>query len=57
DLTRLGRLDWMRWINSAKTPETRARRVRRTVEQLSSGKRRPCCVNFYEFMLHRVGEQ
>ena len=55
-LTRIGRLDWIRWIDSAKTPETRARRVRRTVEQLSSGKRRPCCVNVYEFMLYRVRE-
>lgn len=54
DLTSLGRHDWIRWIESAKKPETRARRVTRTVEQLSSGKRRPCCVNVYEFMLNRV---
>jgi hypothetical protein len=56
DLTLLGRLDWIRWIESAKAPETRARRVARTVEQLSSGKRRPCCVNVYEFMLNRVAQ-
>jgi len=56
DLTHIGRLDWIRWIDSAKTPETRARRVTRTVQQLSEGKRRPCCVNVYEFMLHRVQE-
>lgn len=56
DLTSLGRRDWIRWIESAKTPETRARRVTRTVEQLASGKRRPCCVNVYEFMLNRVQE-
>ena len=49
------RRDWVRWIVSAKQPETRARRVRRTVEQLDEGKRRPCCVNQYEFMLGRVG--
>jgi hypothetical protein len=54
DLTSLGRCDWIRWIESAKTAETRARRVRRTVEQLSEGKRRPCCVNVYEFMLRHV---
>ena len=54
DLTSSGRRDWIRWIESAKKPETRARRVRRTVEQLSSGKRRPCCVNVYEYMLCRV---
>ena len=56
DLTSIGRRDWIRWIDSAKRPETRARRVRRTVEQLSSGKRRPCCVNVNEFMLCRVQE-
>ncbi|MGH9812196.1 MAG: YdeI/OmpD-associated family protein [Candidatus Acidiferrales bacterium] len=56
DLTPIGRRDWIRWIDSAKRPETRARRVTRTVEQLSSGKRRPCCVNVYEFMLCRVQE-
>lgn len=54
DLTPIGRRDWIRWIESAKTPGTRARRVTRTVEQLSSGKRRPCCVNVYEFMLRRI---
>ena len=54
DLSTIGRRDYIRWIESAKTSETRARRVRRTVEQLSSGKRRPCCVNVYEFMLDRV---
>jgi hypothetical protein len=56
DLTAMGRRDWIRWIDSAKRPETRARRVSRTVEQLSAGKRRPCCVNVYEFMLCRVQE-
>ena len=56
DLTPTGRRDWIRWIESAKKPETRTRRVTRTVEQLSEGKRRPCCVNVYEFMLCRVQE-
>jgi Bacteriocin-protection, YdeI or OmpD-Associated/Domain of unknown function (DUF1905) len=56
ELASLARRDWIRWIDAAKTPETRARRVTRTVEQLSSGKRRPCCVNVYEFMLSRVQE-
>jgi hypothetical protein len=54
DLTPVGRRDWIRWIVSAKKAETRARRVTRTVEQLSSGKRRPCCVNIYEFMMRRI---
>lgn len=56
DLTLLARLDWVRWIDGAKTPETRARRITRTIEQLAEGKRRPCCVNFYEYMLKRVAE-
>ncbi len=56
DLTLMGRLDWVRWIESARKPETRARRITRTVEQLSSGSRRPCCVNVYEFMLDRIRE-
>lgn len=56
DLTDLGQRDWLRWIDLAKTPETRARRVQRTVEQLAEGKRRPCCVNVYEFMLCRLQE-
>jgi hypothetical protein len=56
DLDADARRIWIRWIESAKTPETRSRRVRRTVDQLSAGKRRPCCVNVYEFMLSRVQE-
>ncbi|MBN1362168.1 MAG: YdeI/OmpD-associated family protein [Sedimentisphaerales bacterium] len=56
DLTPMGRRDWIRWIDAAKKPQTRARRITRTVEQLSSGKRRPCCVNVYEFMLCRIDE-
>ena len=54
DLTPIGRTDWIRWIVLAKQPETRARRITRTVEQLSEGKRRPCCVNIYEFMMARI---
>ncbi len=57
ELTIMGRRDWIRWIELAKTLETRARRVKRTVEQLSEGKRRACCVNVYEFMLCRMDEE
>jgi len=56
DLTTEARRDWIRWIVAAKKPETRARRVVRTIEQLAEGKRRPCCVNMYEFMLLRIQE-
>ena len=54
DLTPIGRTDWIRWVVSARQPETRARRIRRIVEQLSEGKRRPCCVNIYEFMMIHI---
>ncbi len=54
ELTTMGRQDWVRWIELAKTSETRARRIRRTVDQLAEGKRRACCVNVYEYMLNRV---
>jgi len=54
DLAPIGRTDWLRWVVSARQPETRARRIRRTVEQLSEGKRRPCCVNIYEFMMSHI---
>lgn len=57
DLTTIGRRDWLRWIESAKQPETRTRRVTRTVEQLSERKRRACCVNVYEYMLRRIQEE
>lgn len=57
DLPLLGRLDWIRWIDGAKQPATRARRIQRTIEQLAEGKRRPCCVDFYEYMLSRVHEE
>jgi len=56
DLDTDGRRIYIRWIEAAKTLETRARRVARTVDQLSEGKRRPCCVNVYEYMLCRVQE-
>lgn len=56
ELTTMGRQDWVRWIEGAKKPETRARRIIRTVDQLSEGKRRACCVNVYEYMLDRVEE-
>jgi hypothetical protein len=54
ELTHLARLDWIRWIDGTKNTQTRERRITRTVEQLAEGKRRPCCVNFYDYMLRRV---
>jgi hypothetical protein len=48
--------DWVRWIILAKQAPTRARRITRTIDQLLERKRRPCCVNFYEYMLLRIEE-
>jgi hypothetical protein len=54
ELTTELRRDWVRWIEATANADTRARRVQRTIEQLAEGKRRPCCVNMYEYMLLRV---
>lgn len=43
DITPLARNEWICWITSAKMPETRKRRLQRTIEDLQNGKRRPCC--------------
>ena len=42
-LTVLGRNEFICWVISAKKPETRERRIKRTCEELLEGKRRPCC--------------
>ncbi|MCW5830858.1 MAG: YdeI/OmpD-associated family protein [Labilithrix sp.] len=43
DITPLARNEFICWVEDAKQAETRARRVRRTQEELLEGKRRPCC--------------
>jgi uncharacterized protein YdeI (YjbR/CyaY-like superfamily) len=43
DITPIARNEWICWVESAKKPETRSRRIERTREDLSDGKRRPCC--------------
>lgn len=43
DLTVISRRDFVAWINEAKQPQTRARRIERCCENLIAGKRRPCC--------------
>jgi hypothetical protein len=42
-LTPLGRNEFLCWVEDAKKPETRARRIQRTCEELREGKTRPCC--------------
>jgi len=43
DITSLARNEFICWVTDAKKPETRARRIRRTREELEEGMRRPCC--------------
>ena len=43
DITPLARNEWICWIDDAQKADTRARRVERACEDLSGGKRRPCC--------------
>ncbi len=43
DLTPIARRDFIGWIDSAKQPETRRRRIERVCDMLAAGKRRPCC--------------
>ena len=41
DLTPIARRDFISWIDSAKQPETRRRRIERACSMLAAGKRRP----------------
>jgi hypothetical protein len=43
DITPLARNEFICWVEDAKQEQTRARRVRRTQEELEEGQRRPCC--------------
>jgi len=43
DITPLARNEWICWIQSAKKEETRQKRLLWGSENLSDGKRRPCC--------------
>ena len=42
-LTPLGRNEFICWVEDARQPRTRARRIARTREELLEGKKRPCC--------------
>ncbi len=43
DISPLARNEWICWTISVKKDETRKEHVRRVVEDLGKGKRRPCC--------------
>lgn len=42
-LTPLARNEWICWVTFVKQDKTRKEHVERLVEDLKSGKRRPCC--------------
>ena len=42
-LTELARNEWICWMTSPKTAETRAKHLARLKEEVLDGKRRPCC--------------
>ncbi|KPF81028.1 hypothetical protein IP78_06255 [Brevundimonas sp. AAP58] len=42
-LTPLGRNEFICWVEDAKQPRTRERRIARTLEEMREGKKRPCC--------------
>jgi uncharacterized protein YdeI (YjbR/CyaY-like superfamily) len=43
DITALARNECICWVENAKQLTTRKRRITRTAEDLTKGKRRPCC--------------
>jgi uncharacterized protein YdeI (YjbR/CyaY-like superfamily) len=43
DVTPLARNEFICWVEDAKQASTRERRIRRTIEELEEGQRRPCC--------------
>lgn len=43
NLTPLGRNEFICWIEDAKRPATRQRRIERTAAELREGRKRPCC--------------
>jgi len=47
-------MDFISWIDAAKQPQTRKRRVERACDMLASGKRRPCCYSIVPLDLHKA---
>jgi len=54
DLTPIARRDFMSWIDSAKQPATRRRRIERIGSMLTAGKRRPCCYAMVPMNLYKA---
>jgi uncharacterized protein YdeI (YjbR/CyaY-like superfamily) len=55
-LTPLARWDFIIWIESAKQPETRRRRIEKACSMLTAGKRRPCCFTIVPMDLYKALE-
>ncbi len=43
DITPLARNEWICWVESVKKLETRQHHIKRLLNELPQGKRRPCC--------------
>jgi hypothetical protein len=43
NITPIARNEFICWVGDAKQEKTRERRIRRTVEELLEGQKRPCC--------------
>lgn len=43
NLTPIGRNEFICWVEDAKREATREKRIRRAVEELLEGQKRPCC--------------
>ena len=54
DLTPIARRDFISWMDSAKQPETRRRRIEKACSMLVAGKRRPCCYSIVSLNLHQA---
>ena len=42
-ITPIARNEFLCWVDNAKQEATRAKRIRRTIEELQDGQNRPCC--------------
>ncbi len=54
DLTPIARRDFISWVEGAKQPKTRERRIEVTRSKLLAGKRRPCCYAVVPMSLYKA---
>lgn len=57
EITPMSRWDWIRWIRSTKSRETRAIRVEKTFSKLKGGTLRPCCFNRTECTIPEISNK